>query len=361
MAGQIRVRSKVVGLVFALVTAVAVPASADEIWVAPTSQQDLGGLGIATSTVWPVTPVGGVRLAWGVPNNLQTFQRARVVLIPQAPGGAATLNVLVCAAQDGNMAGANCAGPFAQTFTGVANQLTEVEIGPMISSRIGVAGANYLAVLAYTTPTTTTDHILGLRFSFVPKVANGVATLGANTFTGTQTATAFVGNGSGLTGLPPGPAGPTGPTGPTGPAGPAGPAGSGNTIVTVEMGGTTDILTTCTNYGGGTITVNAVAGHPVEVVGTVHLRFNHNVATSDTGFVVVGATPTDCFAANFKSQFTVGVGVSTAPFYSMTLPFRRVFVPAVSGPVTYYLNAQMINGQNAGDQFYFGNMSAHVY
>jgi hypothetical protein len=178
------------------------PALADEIWVAPTLQADLGGLGVASNTIWPVTPVGATRLAWGVPNNLQTFQRAKVVLIPQAPGGAATLNVLVCAAQDGSMAGANCAGPFTQTFTGMANQLTEVEIGSLISSHIGVAGANYLAVLAYTTPTTTTDHIVGLRFSFVPKVPPGVATLGANTFTGTQTAPAFVGNGSGLTGLP---------------------------------------------------------------------------------------------------------------------------------------------------------------
>ena len=57
-------------------------------------------------------------------------------------------------------------------------------------------------MLAYTTPTTGTDHIVGLRFAFEPKVPTGAATLGANTFSGTQTAPAFVGNGSGLTGLP---------------------------------------------------------------------------------------------------------------------------------------------------------------
>ena len=34
--------------------------------------------------------------AWGVPDNLETFQSAKVVLIPHAPGGAATLNVIVC-------------------------------------------------------------------------------------------------------------------------------------------------------------------------------------------------------------------------------------------------------------------------
>jgi hypothetical protein len=55
---------------------------------------------------------------------------------------------------------------------------------------------------------------------------NPVASLGANTFTGTQTAPAFVGNGSGLTNLPAGPAGPQGPPGPQGPQGVAGPAGT---------------------------------------------------------------------------------------------------------------------------------------
>ena len=71
-----------------------------------------------------------------------------------------------------------------------------------MASRIGVPGANYLAVLAYSTPTTTTDHIVGLRFAYEPAPPAGVATLGANTFSGAQTAPAFVGDGSGLTNLP---------------------------------------------------------------------------------------------------------------------------------------------------------------
>ena len=67
------------------------PARADEVWVAPTSQADLGGLGIGSNGVWPATPAGAVRLAWAVPDDLQTFQSAKVVLIPHTPGGAATL------------------------------------------------------------------------------------------------------------------------------------------------------------------------------------------------------------------------------------------------------------------------------
>src|SRR5260221_7470863 len=142
-------------LVVAIVVLVFVPpVRADEIWVAASSQQDLGGLEIASNTFWPVTPIGAVRLAWAIPNNLQTFQSAKVALIPSSPAGAATLNVLVCAAQNGNPVAGTCAGPFPQPFTGVANQLVEVEIGPAIASRVGTPGANYLAVLAYTTPTT---------------------------------------------------------------------------------------------------------------------------------------------------------------------------------------------------------------
>ena len=186
--------------VIAAVFVTALPGStrANEIWVAPTSQQDFGGLGVASNAVWPVTPAGAVRLAWGIPDDMQAFESAKVVLIPAAPGGAATLNLYVCPAQNGNVVTASCGGPFTQAFTGVPNQLAEVEIGALISSRVGTAGVNNLAVLAFTTPTTATDHIVGLRFTYSPKVPAGVATLGANTFTGTQTAPAFVGDGTSL-------------------------------------------------------------------------------------------------------------------------------------------------------------------
>jgi hypothetical protein len=108
-------------------------------------------------------------------------------VIPHAPGGAANLNVLVCAAENAANVTANCAGPFAQAFTGVPNQLTEINVGGLMASRIGNAGANYLAVLVYSTPTAATDHIIGMRFTYTSKAPSGAATLGANTFTDTQT------------------------------------------------------------------------------------------------------------------------------------------------------------------------------
>jgi hypothetical protein len=106
-------------------------------------------------------------MAWAVPNDLDEFEGARLALIPRAPGGASTVNVFVCAAKHGwpPMPG-DCGGPFTQSFTGVADFLVEVDISAMIAPRVGTAGATYLAVLAYTTPNTGTDQVLGLRFLY---------------------------------------------------------------------------------------------------------------------------------------------------------------------------------------------------
>jgi hypothetical protein len=52
-------------------------AAADEIWIAPTYQQDIGGLGIGSNVTWPATVVGAARLAWAIPNNLQPSRARR--------------------------------------------------------------------------------------------------------------------------------------------------------------------------------------------------------------------------------------------------------------------------------------------
>src|SRR3954466_10989107 len=98
----------VCGLMLAVFSA---PVHADEVWVAPTYQQDFGGVGVASNTFWPVSAAGVVRLAWSVPNDLQTFQSAKVAIIPGAAAGASTLNVYVCAAQNHDLVSSGCAGP----------------------------------------------------------------------------------------------------------------------------------------------------------------------------------------------------------------------------------------------------------
>ncbi|HEY5907110.1 MAG TPA: tail fiber domain-containing protein [Vicinamibacteria bacterium] len=152
--------------------------------------------------IWPVSVVGAVRFAWAVPDNLEVFQSAKVVVIPHAPGGPATLNLRICRAENAEQVTAACAGPFTQTFDGVPNELLEVDISAILGPAVGAPGLRYLAVLAFTTPTTATDHIVGLRFAYTPTPPSGLATLGSNTFSGAQTAPAFVGDGSRLTNLP---------------------------------------------------------------------------------------------------------------------------------------------------------------
>ncbi len=194
-------RFLIVACLFVLLS-VAREVAANEMWVEPTYQSDTGGLGVASNTLWPVTPIGAVRLAWAIPADLQTFQSAKIVLIPSASSLVPVLTFYLCPAQSSQIVTVNCAGPFTQTFTSTANQLLEIDMSAAVGAHLGTPGASYLSVLAYTTPTTSTDHIVGLRFAYTPKAPGGVPTLAANTFTGTQTAPAFAGDGSGLTNVP---------------------------------------------------------------------------------------------------------------------------------------------------------------
>ena len=146
MATSMRRRLGFISLVCVLLGAGATSARADEIWVAPTAQADFGGLGIGSNVFWPATGFGVVRLAWAVPNNLLTFQSAKLALIPHTPAGAGTLNLFVCRAQNSDLVGAACTGPLPHAFTGVTNRLLEVDVSAAIGAQVGAAGLNYLAV-----------------------------------------------------------------------------------------------------------------------------------------------------------------------------------------------------------------------
>ncbi len=149
----------VMGMV--LVSVLTAPARADELWVPPTYQADVGGLGVGNNTFWPVSPFAFLRLAFAVPDDLAAFQSATLVLIPEPPGGAATLNICVCAAQDSAFMGAACVGPVGHPFMGVVDQLHEIDISGAIAPHVGAPGLNYLAIVAYTIPTAGSDRILG--------------------------------------------------------------------------------------------------------------------------------------------------------------------------------------------------------
>ena len=189
MHSSSRVRRRVAALLCLSFFCLAGSLHAAEIWIAPTQQADTGGLGVGVG-LWPASAAGVTRLAAAVPDDFVTFQSAKIAIIPGAPAGAAVLHVYVCTAQNATSVSANCAGPFDYAFIGVANQLAEVDISTALASRIGGAGAQYFAVVGYTTPTTSTDHIVGMRFGYAAPTVAG----------------------------PVGPAGPEGPVGPQGPA-----------------------------------------------------------------------------------------------------------------------------------------------
>jgi hypothetical protein len=151
--------------VLAIVIGSAVPASAQEMWIAPTVQKDFGGDDVR-GAVWPVTPYGVVRLAFAVPNNMRSFQRATLALISDPPAGAATLTIYVCNAQNGQFIRLDCDGPSEYPFVGSPYQLGEIDISSAIGAKLKVPGQDYIAVLAFTSPTIQTDHIVGMRFAY---------------------------------------------------------------------------------------------------------------------------------------------------------------------------------------------------
>ena len=287
----------IVSLAFA---GAATPVHADEIWVAPTSQADIGGLGVASNVFWPATSVGAVRLAWAIPADLQTFQNARLVLIPSASSPTPVLTFYVCTAQSSQLVTANCAAPVTKGFTSTANQLIEIDVTDAISGHLGAPGASYLSVLAFTAPTTTTDHIVGLRFRYAPAAPAGAAGLAANTFTGTQTAPAFVGDGSGLTNVP------------------------------VPSG----VATLGANTFAGTQTAPAFVGSGAGLTGVARLQANTfgatqtissgnldlpNSTSAATGVITLGGVPflhrfgaNNVFLGTFAGNFTMTGGQNTA-------------------------------------------------
>ncbi len=255
------VRSRIFGLICLLLSVcVGSDARANEIWVAPTLQTDTGGLGVGNG-IWPVSAIGVTRLVVAVPDDLQTFQGARIVLIPGAPAGAGVLHVHICTAQNSDMVGASCGGPINQPFTGIVNRLIEVDVTAALAPHVTNPGARYLAIAAYSTPTFTTDHIAGMRFAFEGTTVAGPP--------GPQGPQGEIG--------PQGPQGPQGEQGPIGPQGPQGPMPAGAALV-----GAANVFTATQTIDTGNLDLDnstATAGN----ITKNGVRFIHNAAAVGSG------------------------------------------------------------------------------
>ena len=164
-------------------------ALAQELWVAPTYQSDFGGLGIGSNGFWPASAIGAVRFGFAMPADLQSLRSVKVALIPHA-SGASTLTVYACRAANGNAVTALCNGPVNHAFTGVANQLREVDITAAVSPQVGPGDTGrYVTVVAFSTPSAATDHFLGLRFSYRSPLFADIFTSSYNTVLGLDAAT----------------------------------------------------------------------------------------------------------------------------------------------------------------------------
>ena len=156
---------RVLSLSTIVLAAQAVPARADELWVAPTHQADSSAASASVAIFSGPSPRSA---SCGSPGACPTTSRRSGTRSrcssPHSPGGAATLNLLVCPAESGDTVVGDCAGPFASAFTGIANQLLEVDVSAAIAPHVGTPGQTSLAVVAFTAPTMVTDHVVGLRF-----------------------------------------------------------------------------------------------------------------------------------------------------------------------------------------------------
>ncbi len=103
------------------VLALAGRSRANDVWLTPTSQQDLGGLEVASNAFWPVTPAGVVRFVWATPSDLTDLLSAKVALIPGSTDAASVLSLYVCPADNNGAAAGACVGPLPTSFSATAN------------------------------------------------------------------------------------------------------------------------------------------------------------------------------------------------------------------------------------------------
>src|SRR2546422_411006 len=145
-----------------------------------------------------------------------------------------------------------------------------------------------------------------------------------------------------------------------GPMGPQGPAGPGTLMNISFTGATTTIGTACTNYAGGLVSITVPSNGYVFVQAQLWMLISHTAGTDDSGFVVIGNTPTDCGNSYGLWPFFIPAADVTNPAQRVPAFAQRAFVVA-AGTSTFYLNAYMQVGQDAADRLWFANMVVMFY
>jgi hypothetical protein len=156
-----------------LALAVAVPAAADEIWIAPGEKAD------QTVGDWGVTPSGDVHFAFAVPPSLDQFVGAQVMLIGKK-NKAVTYELHLSISQDGANQAAFNADVTGLPLTISTDKLSAVDASSLFPTALA-AGVDLVGL--YFKATSAADmRVIGLRFQFTRIPDQAGLTCGADEF-----------------------------------------------------------------------------------------------------------------------------------------------------------------------------------
>ena len=125
---------------------------------------------------------------------------------------------------------------------------------------------------------------------------------------------------------------------------------------------TTLIGTDCTNYSGGSVTVDAPSIGVVVVEADVWVHISKTDAAIQQAYIMIGETITDCTSPYDNRAVIYVPGEYPNSISNHSIHVTRSFNVS-AGTKTFYLNGFMVNGQSINDAFYYANMKAvyHPY
>jgi hypothetical protein len=151
-----RRRFAILGVALAL-AALATPAAADELWVAPGEKAD-----VAVGD-WGLTPAGEAHFTFAVPDALDRFVGAQVLVIGKK-SGAITYDLHLSVSRDGESRNLFTADAAGLPATLIANELAALDASPLFPAL--AAGEDVVALHFRASPLGDL-RVVGLRFEFV--------------------------------------------------------------------------------------------------------------------------------------------------------------------------------------------------
>ncbi len=149
-----------------LVLAIVQPVFGDEIWVSPSHLATP-----ALNLLWPTTRTGIVSLAFAVPDDMEAFVSASVVLLP-AISVADQYDVFAEAKRSGETVDVgDVAFSLDNPVTLISNELQEVDVTPLISGLLDSTsgGRDHVSVFFWFptgSPAANMGRVLGMRFVY---------------------------------------------------------------------------------------------------------------------------------------------------------------------------------------------------